>query len=138
MADLLTSIREQLAARLEAGREAVEECERLRAALRLLDARACDGRPARPPGRAAHPRASRTARSEKPDPVDYSEAPWQQHRRWMLTGPWNNRRAACGAGGRGGPKHNKARHSCGCVSPLVRRRAVPRGAGAWLTGWDGA
>ena len=52
MADLLTSIREELAARLEASREAVEESELLQAALRVLDASAGDGRPARSPSRA--------------------------------------------------------------------------------------
>lgn len=51
MADLLTNIREQLASRLEAGLEAVEEVGLLR-------------HPG--PGR---PRASRTDRNEDPDPV---------------------------------------------------------------------
>ena len=44
MPDLLISIREELAARLEASREAVEEAELLEAALRVLDAAAGDRR----------------------------------------------------------------------------------------------
>ena len=51
MPDLLTSIREELAARLEASREAVEESELLEAALRVLDAAASDGRASRSPSR---------------------------------------------------------------------------------------
>ena len=52
VADLLTSIREELAARLEASREAVEESERLKAVLRVLDASAGDPRSPRSPRRA--------------------------------------------------------------------------------------
>jgi hypothetical protein len=47
--DLLTSIREELAARLEASRDAVEESDLLEAALRVLDAAAGDGRASRSP-----------------------------------------------------------------------------------------
>jgi hypothetical protein len=43
MPDLLTSIRTELAARLKTSREVVEESDRLRAALRALDAIADDG-----------------------------------------------------------------------------------------------
>jgi hypothetical protein len=50
--DLLTSIREELAARLEASREAVEESELLEAALRVLDPAAGDGRASSSPSRA--------------------------------------------------------------------------------------
>ena len=60
--DLLTSIREELAARLAASREAVEESERLQAALRVLDGSVGDGRPPRSPRRAGtRGRRGRTA-----------------------------------------------------------------------------
>ena len=51
MPDLLTCIREELAVRLEASRQAVDEYDRLQAALRVLDANAGDGRAPRSPKR---------------------------------------------------------------------------------------
>jgi hypothetical protein len=53
--DLLTSIREELAGRLQARREAVEEPDLLEAALRVPDASAGDGRDSRSPSRAYRP-----------------------------------------------------------------------------------
>ena len=128
MADLLTSIREQLAARLEAGREAVEECERLRAALRVLDASAGDGRPARSPrragtrGRQGRPATKSPTRSTTPSAVAAALT-------LDADGAGPPKRAMQRRRVRRSYAYNKARHSCGCVTPRVRRRAVPRAAG---------
>jgi hypothetical protein len=77
--DLLTSIRDELAARLEAGREAVDESERLRAALRVLDANASDGRASRSPKRAGtrgrRGRTAATRRTQSATPVAAAPAP---------------------------------------------------------------
>jgi hypothetical protein len=77
--DLLTSIREELAARLEAGREAVEESDLLEAALRVLDATAGDGRASRSPSRARtgrhRRRAAATRRTQSAPPDAAAPAP---------------------------------------------------------------
>ena len=79
MADLLTSIREELAARLEASREAVEESELLEAALRVLDAAGGDGRAPRSPSRARtgrrRGRAAATRRTQSAPPGAAAPAP---------------------------------------------------------------
>jgi hypothetical protein len=79
VADLLTSIREELAARLDASRQAVEESDRLQAALRVLDASAGDGRPPRSPGgagkRGRRGRAATKSRTRSTTPSAVAAAP---------------------------------------------------------------
>lgn len=79
MPDLLTSIREELTARLEASRQAVEESDRLRAALRVLDANASDGRASRSPKsvgtRRRRARTAATRRTRAATPVAAVTAP---------------------------------------------------------------